>query len=291
MQIPAKLMLATAGFIFLLSPLGASACTAFAANGADYVSGGGSLVAKVRDEVMKGQEVKIVHPKDGYSYAGLFAGKRKTFNVGFNSAGLAVFRTAASSLPKSLRVAAKHFRKDGLSAPEYMIRNFASVDEVLSHPEVFMEPINYVLADRHKVTVVEVYPDGSRKVKTTVNGVDSHTNHYLFAEIDGQKVGRSSPVRLARINDLMEKATKPMTREDFVRMTEDRHDGPNKSIFRTGKTDDPEGLSTLATSVISISPDGFCRMNLKWRDKIDDKNSWQNTEFTTDDLKKGSAGH
>ena len=52
------------------------ACTVFAATGESLVQGGGTLVAKVRDERPARQVVKTVRPDSGWAYTGLFVGKR-----------------------------------------------------------------------------------------------------------------------------------------------------------------------------------------------------------------------
>jgi hypothetical protein len=65
---------------------------------------------------------------------------------------------------------------------------------------------------------------------------------------------------------------------DFINFTEDRNDGLDNSIFRLGSKETVP--TTLATMVVHIPENGDPRLYLKWRDKRNDKSSWQ--MLTTD---------
>lgn len=262
----------------------ANACTAFAANGAEFVEGSGTLIAKVRDQMMTGQVVKTVYPTSGYAYMGLFNGRKEFFNMGINEKGFVVFSTTAGSIPKKEREKVKTFRSsEGLTGLEFMMRNCGSVQEALSHVEIFRHrPTNYVMADAKQIAFVEVLPNRTFKAVVKDNGMLTHTNHYITEETRqyNKKVSSSSQTRLNRIQTLLNEHKKPLTMNDFIRFTEDRNDGLDRSIFRLGSKDSVP--TTLSTMVIHIPENGIPKLYLKWRDKRYDKTSWQ--MLTTDVL-------
>lgn len=242
----------------------AFACTLFGAIGTDIVDDGGVLVAKTRDEKPGLQRFKIRKHTDGYAYLGLFTGKKERFNMGINEKGLVIARSTSGSIPKAKRLCYPRFEKEGLQAPDYIAKHFSSVDEVLAHPEVFSEPINYLLADRSKIAIVEVLPEGKRTVHTTSLGTIAHTNHFIEPQSIplNETIGKSSATRLARIQTLLTETPKPFSLDQFIAMTQDRHDGPIRSIWRVGVRKD--GLQTLAAMVIHLSSD-TTTLYLTWR--------------------------
>lgn len=259
---------------------GAGACTLFGAAGEGVVAGDGVLVAKTRDWRPDLQKVAVKNPQAGYSYLGLFTGKALHFNMGVNEKGLVLARSSSDGIPKEKRLAMPRFRKDGLIATDYIMQHFASVDDVLAHPEVFVEPVNYILADRTKVAVVEVLPGGKTTVRVQTRGTIAHTNHFIEPESVSlnEKVGKSSATRLARINELLEGGKKPFTLADFIAMTKDQHDGPVNSIWRVGKhTDGPQTLGAMA---VFLPPQGDPKFYLTWRTEKFDPQSMQTVERT-----------
>lgn len=265
----ALLSAAAASLLLLTAPL-ADACTLFGAAGEGVVEEGGVLVAKTRDEHPGPQEVKVLSPRDGHAYFGLFTGAKKRFNMGLNDQGLFLARSTSGGIPKKERLAAPHFYLDGLITTDVIMRRFSSVDEVLAHPEVFVEPVNYLLADRTKVAVVEVLPGGRTTVRITTAGTAAHTNHFIEPESKdlNQIVGASSARRLERIGELLAAAERPITLEAMNAMTRDRHDGPVRSIWRTGVKKD--GVQTLAAMTASIPKSGDPEIRLVWRTAPDD---------------------
>ena len=242
------------------------ACTVFAATGESLVQGGGTLVAKVRDERPARQVVKTVRPDSGWAYTGLFVGKKERFNMGVNEKGLVVFRTTAGSVPKDVRRQAKRWKSPGgLSGHEYIIRHYATVDEALTS-NVFSEPTNYLIADATKIAFVEVLPDGAHAAKVYEQGRFAHTNHYVLPQHQhaNTRIGTSSLTRYMRINALMNEQVQPYQLEDFIGWTKDRHDGPDNSIERIGIPGKSK-ITTLSAMVVYLPKEGAPQIYLRWR--------------------------
>lgn len=249
----------------LFAAAGTPACTLFGAVGEGMVEGGGTLAAKTRDEHPGPQRFDIAVPSKGYAYLGLFTGDKHRFNMGFNEKELFLARSTSGSLPRKERLALPRFFKHRLSATDWIMQHYASVDEVLAHKEVFVEPVNYLLADRTKIAVVEVMPGGQTTVRITEHGTAAHTNHFIEPESEAlnQNIGSSSARRLERIRELLAAAPKPLKITDMTAMTRDRHDGPVRSIWRTGTK--PDGVQTLAAIAVSLPSSGNPSLNLTWR--------------------------
>ena len=205
----------------LFAAAGTPACTLFGAVGDGMVEGGGTLAAKTRDEHPGPQRFDIAVPSKGYAYLGLFTGDKHRFNMGFNEKELFLARSTSGSLPRKERLALPRFFKHRLSATDWIMQHYASVDEVLAHKEVFVEPVNYLLADRTKIAVVEVMPGGQTTVRITEHGTAAHTNHFIEPESEAlnQNIGSSSARRLERIRELLAAAPKPLKITDMTAMT------------------------------------------------------------------------
>ncbi len=238
------------------------ACTLWAAAG-DRAAQGGSLVAKNRDWTPEPDEVRLVRPREGFRFLGLFPlreGKRRGAVAGINEAGLVVVTASAGSIPRDER------NRGGGGLTERLFSGFATVDAVLAD-DVGVErthPAIYLLADRFRIAWVEVAPGGRFAICVTENGVLTHTNHYLDESLTSlnAKVGRSSRRRLVRIGELAEGRTAPLTFADFKAFSQDRRDGPVDSLWRTGNR--PKGERTLASWVVSLPkaapPEIFIRL-------------------------------
>ena len=96
----AKFSLTAFAGLMLLTAQPSFACTLFGAAGEGVVEGGGTILAKTRDEHPGRQFFDIVRPSDGYAYMGLFTGRKGHFNMGVNEKGLVVARSA-SGVPRS----------------------------------------------------------------------------------------------------------------------------------------------------------------------------------------------
>jgi len=265
-----KLLLAGLSLYLTLSPLTAQACTLYAAAGKDYVAGGGTLVAKNRDfRPLGDQALELVKPTAGlryYKLTGVVSNHARIAVCGINEKGLYVGNSAASNLDKDLRAAIKGFRSaENLSATEYLLRYCSTVDEALAHKEVFRGAQNLILADRNKIAFVELLPNNTHAVRTEQKGFLYHTNHYVTPEglPFNEKVGQSSFRRYFRIGQLLAQTVKPMTIQDFIGFSEDRHFDSTTSIYRTGKG--PRSEQTLAVFIAHIPKKGSPEIYVKYR--------------------------
>lgn len=268
-----KKLILTLSTLILCMPYISQACTLYGATGTTFVQGGGTLVSKNRDEIPAPQTIKYVAPADGYRYLGLFTGTNYKFNAaGVNEKGLYVAMSTAGSFPKTERKKVKVYKSaDGLRGNEYLLRHTQNVMEALSHTEIFKEPVNYILADKHMVAFVEVFPDGTHSVRITTSGTLSHTNHYVTPEgsIFNTKIGPSSQTRYDRINTLLGTTPHPLTLQNFITFSNDQNAGPNNSIFRTGSK--PEGGQTLANFSVYLPPEGAPTIYVRYRPDKDSK--------------------
>ena len=246
----------------------ASACTLFAATGDNFVQGGGTLVAKNRDWYPGHQELKVVHPPHGYAYYGLFSGKSATFNAaGVNEKGLFVAMSTASSIPQKERRSYPVFKStEGLRTNEYLLRYYASVDEVLAAQAIWSEPVNFIVADSKKVAYIEVAPgNAERGIRVETKGILFHTNHYVEDNTleFNKKIGPSSSIRYDRVKDLLTNHDGKFTLPDFVTISQDQNDGPDHSLYRLGSK--PTGVSTVANFIVYLPPVGSPLIYVKYR--------------------------
>ena len=243
------------------APTSAHSCTAWAAAG-DRVRGGGALLAKNRDWKPEEDELKLVTPENGFRYLALLAvrsGMTRWVVAGINEKELAVISTTVSSIPREERLM-------GAGAiNEKILANFASVDSVIQQRGMLSEcrPTFLMLADRRKIACIEIAPGGRVAVRVSDNGTLCHTNHYIDSGLlwANKKIGMSSSTRLDRIEHLLTEHPSPLTLDDFAAFSEDRHDGADNSIWRTGSS--PEKTRTLASWILSIPENGFPDLYVK----------------------------
>ena len=251
-------------------PLSAQACTLYAAAGQNYVAGGGTLIAKNRDfKALGDQTLERVNPRQGYRYyklTGVVKNNARITVCGINEQGLYAGNSAAGGVDKDLAREAEHFRdSDNLSLTEHILRHYATVDEALAQEDIFKGVSNLILADRAKVAVVELLPDGTHSVQTTDNGILYHTNHYVTPEGSAfnEKVGLSSSRRYYRIGELLNNSPKPLSLQDFMKFSEDQAFDRDTSIYRLGRT--PQSTQTLAVFIAHIPPTGSPDLYIKYR--------------------------
>jgi isopenicillin-N N-acyltransferase-like protein len=229
------------------------ACTLWGAAGT-AVDGGGTLVAKNRDWAPDHRQIlkKVAARGSRRAFFGLYAEDNESsgFKAGINDAGLTVVNASASCLPAALRDSLPH----RTNMVRRLLESFTSVSEVLGSPGLFdgQGPMFYLLADGAQVAWVEVGPSGKAAIRTTASGTLAHTNHYLSPELVGfnQKSGPSSQARLARIQVLLAQGS--WNPDRFWGLTNDTHDGPDNSLWRTGGR--PGAERTLASWVVAEQP-------------------------------------
>lgn len=208
----------------------------------------------------------------GWRFYGLFAGNgtRKALKGGVNEQGLAIVSASASSIPREERLGAVH-----RASMKTILKRYTTVEEVLQHKELFAGAKFLMLADRSRIAYVEITPDNRIRVRETARGTLAHTNHYLEPSFQSynKRHGTSSMVRLVRIRTLMDQTKRPYQMADFIRFSEDRHAGPDNSIWRSGST--REGTQTLAVLAIRIPPAGLPEVYIKYRANPDDQDREQ----------------
>ncbi|HWU41176.1 MAG TPA: C45 family autoproteolytic acyltransferase/hydrolase, partial [Candidatus Acidoferrum sp.] len=196
-------------------PTQSHACTLFAAAG-KKVKGGGVLIAKNRDwRPDNSQSLRLVSPKTGYRYFGLFAegNDEPGLKAGINEKGLVVV-SATASIPKAAREAMP--RTKNLLGK--LLTCCTTVDEALQHREWFQGPRYLLLADRGKAASIEIGPAGKSQVAVTDRSVLYHTNHYVTPALQDQnpnRIGQSSLERYRRVEDLLRQASQ-LDLEDFI---------------------------------------------------------------------------
>ncbi|MBM5572689.1 MULTISPECIES: carcinine hydrolase/isopenicillin-N N-acyltransferase family protein [Deefgea] len=231
----------------------ASACTLWGAAG-DVVAGSGTLLAKNRDwRPDHSQSVRLVTPKQGFRYIGLFAdnGAEPGIKAGVNEQALAVVSAAASTLPKKIRNA----QTDARGVMSKILRQYRSVEQVITDADALFKPARanfLLLADRQQILQVEIGLNGQYSLSVKRNGVLTHTNHYLSPELAycNQLRGPSSHVRLSRIQSLLAMGEQPWHMTDFAQISRDQHDGADNSLWRHGKE------HTLASWQIVLPAEG-----------------------------------
>lgn len=251
-------------------PLSAQSCTLYAATGQDYVAGGGTLVAKNRDyKALGSQTLEQVNPSQGYRYyklTGVIHNNDRITVCGINEQGLYVGNSVAGGVDQELKNEAYYFRdNDNLNLTEHLLCYYATVDEALAREDIFKGVSNLILADRTKIAIVELLPDGTHSIQTTQNGILYHTNHYVTPEGStfNKKIGLSSSRRYYRIGELLNNSTKPLCLQDFIKFSEDQAFDRDTSIYRLGRT--PQSIQTLAVFIAHIPPAGSPDLYIKYR--------------------------
>jgi hypothetical protein len=222
---------------FALTALPTPACTLWGAAGA--AAGGGTLISKNRDwKPDHTQYLKMVRPKKGLAYFGLFAegNDEPGLKAGVNERGLTII-SASSNIPRKTR--AQQMGEHGLM--RRILEKYDSVDTLVADaPQVFSYAYAAFLlvSDRTKVLTVEVGLDGKYAVNVTKSGPVTHTNHYLdpqLAALYNRKSEPSSNTRLARVGTLLAQSSKPFTLDQFSAISRDHHDGADNSLWRNGR--------------------------------------------------------
>ena len=221
-----------------LLPVQALACTLWGAAG--DAAGDGTLLAKNRDWKPDHRQVlKVTRPRGAHAYFGLYAEGNASpgLKAGINEHGLSIVVASASSIPKALRDA----QRGTQGVMTRVLANYANVDAVLADADALFSVSRanfFVIADRTRLLTVEVGLQGKYALKLVEQGVATHTNHILDPALAGRfgdAPRESSRVRLARIDALLGQAPRPLDVDAFVAMSQDRHAGPDDSLWRSGK--------------------------------------------------------
>ncbi len=237
-------------------------CTLWSANGDNFVFNGGTLIAKNRDWRQNHKQVlKLVNPKSGYRYFGLFAegNDEPGLKAGVNEKGLAVITATAGSIPSYIRKNDKR-AKNSLST---MLKECDSVDAVLQYKGLFTGAKNLMVADKTKIAVVEIGLKGKFSINVLHDNIAYHTNHYIDQSMlpFNKKISASSSTRYKRIEELLNSDKKPFELDDFIRLSNDRIDGPDNSIYRTGKN--KKSNKTIAVWIVYLSKDENSKIYIK----------------------------
>jgi isopenicillin-N N-acyltransferase like protein len=239
-------------------------CTLWGAAGESSASGG-TIIAKNRDWAPDHtQKLKIINPKKGNRYFGLFADGNNDSGIkaGINDKGLSVISASASSIPRKVR----DTQTDVSGIISGILVKYNFVDELLADKEIFSHTRAGFLfvSDKKKIAIIEIGFEGiSYSVKSAGNGIVFHTNHYLDEKMqkENRKIGKSSLKRLDRIGNLLANAKPPYTVDIFKKMSMDQSDGPDNSIWRAGSTLEKE--RTLSTWIAEAPLQGYPRIYIK----------------------------
>jgi isopenicillin-N N-acyltransferase like protein len=234
------------------------ACTLW--GGAGDSAEGGTIISKNRDwKPDHTQETKIVHPKKGFSYFGLYAedNDEPGIKMGINEKGLCVITAAAGSIPKKMRD--KQPGKSG-KIKEILVRCASANDLLKIKDEIFLNARAsiFIISDKTRILCVEVGLEGKYSIEEKESGYIAHTNHFILKDMlsSNVNIGKSSEIRFARIQELLKNSKQPFTITDFAKISRDRNDGPDNSLWRNGKE------HTLASWILKTPADGAPKLRL-----------------------------
>ncbi len=245
-------MCAVASALFLFGPgPQAGACTIWASSG-ESVRGGGTIIAKNRDNVSSLHTgLRMVFPPGGFRYFGILDVRADWYvTAAINEKGLVVVNSSANSVPHRKRhVATEDFT-------ERILASFDSVDALLEHKGLFSNthPAMYIVADLKKIMSVEVAPGGRVSTHVKENGTLAFTNHFTDEGISdaNERMSRQSLLRLKRINRLLGDPGRPHSFEEFISMSRDENDGAAGAVMRKAKKGSK--IRTLATWIVRLKP-------------------------------------
>ncbi|HEY3276644.1 MAG TPA: carcinine hydrolase/isopenicillin-N N-acyltransferase family protein [Syntrophorhabdaceae bacterium] len=245
-------------FLWLLSCLSLITFASSPAHGSSLwgavgnsVEGGGALVGKNYDGQPVHCEFRMVIPREGIPYLGLFPLHTKKGQgpvAGINEKGLAVVSAAPETISDS------RMNPSAERITEALLTGYETVDALLSAPLAFKKgfPIFYLIADRHKIALAEIPPQGDALIRTAENGTLFHTNHYIQQKfIDfNKKMRKNSELRLERLAGAFTGLAGPLTMDTFIGISKDRGTGTEDAILRFGGP--PGSERTLASWILSL---------------------------------------
>lgn len=238
--------------IFSLEGSHALACSLWAAAG-DQIKDGGTLVGMTWDvpQGIKG-ELRLVIPKKGSRYLGLFplqTKDRNTIVAGINELGLVIITASPNSKSSKKRFVGNS------NLVETILRSFGTVDAVMANKTLFLKtrPMFLIIADRSKIILVQIGSAGKHTVDVAANGLFYQTNHYTHQSLlkENELFVENSMLRLNRLQNLLANHQGPFVIDAFLSIADDRANGPDNSIWRIGSSEKKE--RTLAGWVTYLS--------------------------------------
>jgi isopenicillin-N N-acyltransferase like protein len=216
------------------------------------VQGGGTLIAKNYDAKPVPTHLRLVIPRNGFTYLGLFSLKNPKGQgplAGVNEKGLAVISAIPEALPPGPEA-----RPSIEQVSEKLLAGFGTVDNVLSDQKILSEGPSafYIIADASQIASVEVTSYHEIAVRNLVNNILCHTDHYIderFLSRNRQTV-KNSELRLERIGRLLNSGNNLLTLDAFIDVAHDRGTNPDEGILRSSGSSD--GVRTVATWVLVI---------------------------------------
>ncbi len=282
-----KIVLLIAGFI-TIARNNIFLCTLWSANG-NSTKDNITLIAKNYDWFSDHKTFlkQIPASTNTFAYFGVYAEHVKPANRGFvagiNEKGLVIVTADASSIPYKIIDAIKDRKK----LLVYLLSNYADIPSIIKNGDIFKTsmPETYLIADKENIMYVEVAIDGKYSIKTENNGILFHTNHYIDKKLlySNIKIRKSSQLRYERIGSLLSKNTSKFTIDDFITFSNDKNDGPDNSICRTGSNE--KSVRTLTSWVVELQKKDYPVIYIKlvnpgeqikeYRFRTDDK-FWKN---------------
>jgi len=218
------------------------------------VEGGGALIAKNHDDKPLPAELRLVVPRKGFTYLGLFSlegGKAQGPLAGVNERGLAV----VTAVPESLPAGADPNPSIGRIA-ENLLASYESVDRMIADQKNLTQgpPAFYLIADSSHIALVETAPRGGISVINLADGILGHTSHYTDEKllVWNKRIAKASESRLERITGLLKSSTVPFTQDTFVLLSHDRGSGEEDGILRPRQSSGTPQALTLAGWVLLI---------------------------------------
>ena len=245
--------------LVVASACDAKACTLWGVAGRK--AAGGTIIAKNRDwEPDHMQVLKMSRAGKGYACFGLYAegGTEPGIKEGVNEKGLTVITASAGSIPKSMRD--NQPGKRGIISK--LLSGCADCDEVLTRKDSIFPGARagfVMIADRKKILMVEIGLEGKYAVKAVENSAVAHSNHFLDERLSefNVKIGKSSATRLERVSQLIKSPAQPFNTESFAVISRDQHDGPDNSLWRTGRN-----ARTLSSWILETPQSGSSKLRV-----------------------------
>ncbi|MFZ0034909.1 MAG: carcinine hydrolase/isopenicillin-N N-acyltransferase family protein [Sedimentisphaerales bacterium] len=248
--------------LVLSTAVTAGATTLWGTTGDDVVNGG-TLVAQNFDYNPKcSTKLQFVVSKTtGYRYlADILSGPGIAPGVqsGINEKGLVVTCAAVPFIKPSATAEAR----PGFA--EWVLSSYGSVDDLLADKDKAGDfaPGYYMIADSGKIALIEIASRGQINVQEVTSGDLCYSKNYIA---------------YSRIKELMAGHPGLFGLDDLVTYSQDRHNGPKNSLWRTGTTQTSE--RTLATWVVSLPDSGAPQAYIR----LANTNEGKNGRLTLDD--------